>query len=57
MTTRPICGMRSGPRGSADEAETVLADLGAAVDDDAVADQRILDGGARADEAVAADLA
>ena len=43
MMTRPICGIRSGPRRPADEAETVLPDPGAAVDDDAIADQRALD--------------
>src|SRR6185312_2557735 len=40
-----------------DEAKTVLADPGAAVDDDAIADERVLNTRARPDIAVAADLA
>src|SRR5437899_5501249 len=43
--------------GAGHEAEAVLADPCAAMDDDAVADQSILDAGARTDVAVAADLA
>ncbi len=38
-------------------AEAVLADAGAAVDEDAIADERVQDAGAGADEAVAADPA
>ena len=57
MTTRPICGIALRPLGAGDKAEAVLADPGAAMDDDPIADQRVLDAGTRADIAVAADLA
>src|SRR5262249_33637735 len=48
---QPLGAARAG-----DEAEPFAADLGAAVDDDAVGDECGLDSGARPDETVAPDL-
>src|SRR6185312_14257644 len=45
-----------GPAGTADEAEALAPDAGAAVDDDAIADERTLDTGIGADIAVAPNL-
>ena len=55
MMTRPICATFRWPVGPMREAEAVLADADARMDDDAVADQRVLDDGVGADEAVAPD--
>ena len=41
MMTRPICGILRWPLLAHDEAEAVLADLAAGMNDDAVADQGI----------------
>ena len=55
MMTRPICGTLRWPRGAEREAEAVLPDMRARMDDHPVADQRRHDRRRRADRAVAAD--
>ena len=56
MMTRPSCGTLTWPLGARLVAKAVLPDVAAGVHDDAVADQRMHDRGARPDRAVAADL-
>ena len=55
MMTRPTCGTLPWPPAARQIAEAVLPDARAGMDDDAVADQRVDDGRARADGAIAAD--
>ena len=55
MMTRPICGTLRCPRRAHGEAEAVLADAHARMDDHPVADEGVGDGRQRADVAVAAD--